>query len=104
MNRYDAEYRTLPVFWSWVALLLFTAAILTWGMLSHMFIKERRREWDFGAVPETPGASVFSTQLPERSAPVPPQLDPPLGIWPDPSGLQNPAQPGPQPGYEEGGR
>jgi len=60
MRRFE-EYGELPVRWVWIALILFSAAILTWGMLFNMLVEDRPRDWDFGQLPDTPSESVFST-------------------------------------------
>ncbi len=92
MFKYEGDFKLLPRFWGWVLILAATAYVLAWGLLAWHFIPNVRREWDFGAMPDTPGESIFSTELPERIWPAPPQLRPPLVPWPGRIGDRSPCR------------
>lgn len=49
----------------WVAVLGISFAVLALGMFLHTMIGDPPRTWDFGALPDTPGESVYSTLEPE---------------------------------------
>jgi hypothetical protein len=52
----------------WWILIVFTAVILATGMLVHHAIMDGPRQWDFGAVPDAPGETVYSMRMPGRGA------------------------------------
>src|SRR3990172_2553923 len=84
--------------WSWAILILFCLAILGWGFLNFALIQDRPRAWDFGALQDTPGQSIYSTEEPAGGqAPV--RQMPPLPEA-NPQGASGaPSQPsGPEPG------
>lgn len=87
----------------WVIVLGLSAVVLGLGMFLHGMISDPPRQWDFGALPDTPAESVYSTLEPpvRELAPfendvVPRQL-PPLP-WAKP---QKPLEPQ---GYQQTGR
>jgi hypothetical protein len=63
MYEYE-EYKTLPPFWGWIALIIFSISIFAFGMIAHMIIPEREREWDHGALPIAPGEERYNTHEP----------------------------------------
>jgi len=83
------EYKLIPQFWGWLLVILASAAVIALGMWVHAIIPERAREWDYGALPQTPAASVYSTQ-PASGVESPLQMAP----LPEAEPLQNPARPG----------
>jgi len=44
-------------------------------MVSHMAVPEVVRQWDFGAMPDAPGQTTFSTVPPPDVRVVPPQIE-----------------------------
>ena len=63
MKQYE-EYRVVGTPWGWVILVVFSACILGWGMLLHHMVAEGTPHWDFGAVEDAPGESIYSSQVP----------------------------------------
>jgi hypothetical protein len=45
---------------SWAIVILFSLVILGWGLANFLLIRERPREWDFGALRDVPGQSIYS--------------------------------------------
>jgi hypothetical protein len=79
-DRYE-EFKVVSNFWGWVILISFAATILISGMIFHMSIKEVPREWDFGALPDTPAKSIYSTREPRETNSVQLQITPlPEGV------------------------
>ena len=68
------ENSTLPPFWSWVLLIVFSAMILGFAFLLHHHVRDLPREWDFGQRPQTPAESIYSTMEPPAGGPIPRQL------------------------------
>lgn len=62
---------------SWLLLIAFTLLILASGMAIHRHIPDAPRRWNFGALSDTPGESVYSPP-PQQPAVVPRQVEP----WP----------------------
>ncbi len=60
------QYREAPQWRGWIFIILFSLAILGWGMTLHMVIYEAPRQWDFGALPSTPAESPLSSQEPQH--------------------------------------
>ncbi len=60
---YD-EYKVPPQFWGWVILILFAAAIVSYGMWLMMTVPEAPRYWDHGERRDTPAESIYSTYEP----------------------------------------
>ncbi len=93
MEKYE-EYKTTSAFWGWVIVLGLYALILGWGFFLHMTVPQTPREWDFGALPDTPAQSVVTTEVPPPAATAPRQMEPLPGSQPP----ENPEKrhPGPQ--------
>jgi len=71
------EYQRLGQFTSWVIIVLFTLLIVVWGLLAHFSVHSHtRRHWDFGALPDTPGESIYSTNEAQGGLKVPLQFPP----------------------------
>jgi hypothetical protein len=67
MREYE-EYKTLPPFWGWVVLIVFSFLLITYGMIAEMFLLEpRERVWNFGAAPVAPGESNYNTYEPGKN-------------------------------------
>ena len=57
---YEVPYRPLTVAASW--LLPIGLTLLVFGMaILHHFITEQPRDWDFGAVQDVPGQSIYAS-------------------------------------------
>lgn len=50
----------------WISPILVVGFTIFWVLLIYAIIGVRSRDWEFGATPYVPGASVFSTEQPER--------------------------------------
>jgi len=60
----------------WLIVLLVAAAIVVWGLLNFVLVRDAPRTWHFGTLPSAPSESVYSTHaLPESASP-PPQISP----------------------------
>lgn len=64
---YD-EYKELPQFWGWAILVLFAAAIVSYGMWLMLTVPEAPRYWDHGERRDTPAESIYSTYGPSPVA------------------------------------
>jgi hypothetical protein len=85
---YEENLKVSPMA-GWLVLIVFTFVILGWGMLLMMAIMDTPREWDFGAYPDIPSQSVYSTSEPIKKAKVPLQISP----LPEAQGQNNLGQP-----------
>jgi len=78
------EYTPTKPLTSWVILLGVSFAVLALGMFLHAKIPNTPRHWDFGALPDTPAESVYSTSRPNVHSLAPleiegvPRMLPPL--------------------------
>ena len=54
----------------------FALFVFVFGMSVHHRIPDTEHEWNFGALPDTPGESVYSTMPPPTGQPVPKQVRP----------------------------
>jgi hypothetical protein len=52
----------------WMIVLLASATIVGWGLLIYVMVKDRPREWNFGALPDAPSQSIYSTVTPPPAA------------------------------------
>ena len=70
------EFTVISTFWSWVLLIAFSALIMCWGMFVEMMAGdvEPTRTWDFGALPDVPSQSPYSTVAPPNDVNVPLQI------------------------------
>jgi hypothetical protein len=69
------EFTVISSFWSWVLLIAFSIIIMSWGMFIKMMVgKEQPRTWDFGALPDVPAQSSYSTVKPPVEVNVPLQI------------------------------
>jgi hypothetical protein len=60
--------------WGWVIVILVAALVLAWGLASFFLIPDVKRQWHFGALPDTPGESVYSTGATPQESPPPRQF------------------------------
>ena len=58
------EYTPATPLAGWAILLGVSFAVLGLGMFLHAKIPDTPRKWDFGALPDTPAESVYSTARP----------------------------------------
>jgi hypothetical protein len=70
------EYTELKPFWGWILIVLLGLSLIVWGLLAYRLVRDRPREWDFGALPDVPAESAASSVEPAGGAPVPRQLEP----------------------------
>ena len=91
MSQYEHESRHSPRS-GWWTVLLICACLAAWGLVQYVTIRDAPRQWDFGALPDAPGQSIYSSSRPAQPAVVPPQM-PPL-----PEAQTQPDRPGPSPG------
>ena len=56
------EHREIPQALGWALIILLTACVVAWCMFLMMMVEDRPREWDFGALPDVPAQSIFSTK------------------------------------------
>jgi hypothetical protein len=78
----NEEYRMIGSAASWLILVVFTAAVISWGMWMMMTVRDAPREWDMGALPETPASSEYSSIEPPQTQNPPRQLAPVPGSVP----------------------
>jgi hypothetical protein len=82
MKEYE-EYKTLGPIGGWVVLILFSAALISFGMIAHMFIMESgQRKWEVGSFPIAPGQTRYSVLEPRREDTTR-QMEPFPGAYPD---------------------
>lgn len=60
MDPYEEHYQTSGR-WSWVIILAGGVILVAWGLFHLILVNDRTRQFDFGALPDTPGESVYST-------------------------------------------
>ena len=61
----------------WLIVILVAALVVLWGLFNYAFVKDPLRSWHFGALPDAPSESVYSTEAVPQSA-TPPQQSPML--------------------------
>ena len=66
----------------WAIIVIVAALIVCWGLLNFALVKDLPRRWHFGVLPDTPSASVYSTEeapqssTPPRQTPMLPEAQP----------------------------
>jgi uncharacterized iron-regulated membrane protein len=75
MREYE-EYHELSALWGWVLMLLLCLSLIGWALFNYSRVKDRQRQWDYGAVPEAPAGSVFTTSQPAAGPTVQQQIEP----------------------------
>ena len=78
------EYKNIPQVLAWIIIIILSVSIMSGAMMLMFIIPDVDREWDFGALPQTPGESIYSTQEPEdyEAENVPLQIEPLPGAKP----------------------
>jgi hypothetical protein len=69
-----AEHKEPSALRGWVIVVVACAGIVAWGMVNYQFIKDEPRQWDFGALPDVPGESAYSTTAQPRQGEPPKQI------------------------------
>ena len=75
MRHYE-EYHELSAPWGWLLLVLLCLALIGWGLLNYAAVRGGERQWDYGALPETPASSVFTTSEPKSLTTTERQVEP----------------------------
>jgi len=66
----DEEKHEISLGWSWFLVAALSGLIVAWGVFCYVFVKDGPRRWSFGALPDTPSQSIYSSeQAPERASP-----------------------------------
>jgi hypothetical protein len=60
MGHYE-EYREASPRAGWAIIVALSAALLAFGLLCFSLIKDRQRSWSFGALPDVPAESIYSS-------------------------------------------
>jgi hypothetical protein len=90
------EYRIVGPVAGWLILIAFTIAVISWGMWMMMTVGEAPRDWDMGALPDTPASSPYGSVEPAYGATPPRQLAPVPGsvpVEPVKHGVYSPSEP-----------
>jgi len=74
MSEPEEEQPAAGARWGWAIAIAITLALLVWGLAHYAFVRDAPREWDFGALDDTPARSVYSTTQPPKSGAPPQQL------------------------------
>jgi len=69
------EYRSLSTMWSWLIVIGLSILLVATGIVVHRVIRDAPRHWDYGAMETIPGASVYSSVLPEPVTVGPAEID-----------------------------
>jgi len=64
---YDEE-KEMPQFWSWMLIILFSAAILGYGIATYLLVDDGPRRWEYGTLPDTPAQSIYNSKGPVKPA------------------------------------
>ncbi|MCL2700201.1 MAG: hypothetical protein FWE88_00745 [Phycisphaerae bacterium] len=67
------EYRVLSQPAAWALLFLLAGGILAWGLFVKSVIPNTPRVHNYGALPDAPGQSIYSTNPTPRDTTAPPQ-------------------------------
>jgi hypothetical protein len=60
----------------WIVIVLIAMLVVAWGLLAFALVRDVPRAWHYGALPDTPGESVYSSNpTPDATTP-PPQIAP----------------------------
>ena len=70
------EYKRLPQAVGWLLLVLLSASLIGYALWVHALVPDVDRQWDFGALPQAPAASIYSTRLTPAEKVPPQQLQP----------------------------
>jgi len=73
MKQYE-EVKTPRPFWGWIILVVFSACLVGWGLAIYFLVQDAPRQWDFGALKDAPGESIYSTSEPVEGKNAPQQV------------------------------
>jgi hypothetical protein len=74
MAEYE-EHQELPLFWSWIVLIIVSFSIIGYGMIAMFLVREPpRRYWDHGSAVVPPGLTIYTTEVVKRKREIPPQI------------------------------
>jgi hypothetical protein len=59
----------------WLIVILISLLVVGWGLLIYKSVRDNRRTWDYGVLPDTPGESIYSISPPPTAAPAPKQVE-----------------------------
>lgn len=71
---YDEE-KELSTFWSWVLIIVYSFAIMAFGMIVYYLVPDIPRTWNYGTLADPPAASIYHDRQP-MSDQVQKQLEP----------------------------
>ncbi|MCX5770859.1 MAG: hypothetical protein NTZ09_11390 [Candidatus Hydrogenedentes bacterium] len=72
------EYERFPQWLGWLLVVALAGCVVGWALVLHMTIPELPRTWDFGATPDVPAESIYSSYPPPQPQPLPPYQVQPL--------------------------
>jgi hypothetical protein len=72
---YDEE-KEMPQPLAWVVIILFSAAIVGYGVVTYLIVPDGPRRWDYRTLADTPAESVYNTSIPPKPVEAPPQIAP----------------------------
>ena len=75
MREYE-EHHDLSAKWGWALVVALCLALIGWGLVNYALVKDAPRQWNYGALPEPPASSVYTTSQPPAKTPPPRQLAP----------------------------
>lgn len=68
MSGIETKQKKESSFQTWMAALIVTVIFLAWGLFIFFTVGVKwPPAWDFGAMPDVPGLSVYSTHPPKKS-------------------------------------
>jgi hypothetical protein len=79
----------------WWTVVPICACLAAWGLIQYVTIRDAPRQWDFGALPDAPGQSIYSSSRPAQPKVAPPQMQP------LPEAQTQPARTGPSSGTKQ---
>ena len=72
----DEEKHEVSLGWSWFLVLALAGLIVAWGAFCFVLVRDGPREWNFGALTDTPSQSIYSSEQAPESASPPRQVAP----------------------------
>ena len=83
MREYE-EHHVVSGPWGWAIIVAQCLALIGWGLANYALVKDAPRQWDYGALPQTPASSVYTTTQPPAAVPPQRQMAPLPGAKPLP--------------------
>jgi hypothetical protein len=75
MREYE-EYHELRAPWDWALMLLLCLSLIGWAFFNYLLVRNAPRQWDYGAVPEAPASSIYTTNRPPAEPSPQNQIEP----------------------------